>query len=95
MEREDAREEGRAEGRSEGLAEDRAKGRSEGVLYSPTSIIRKKYLKEKSLTEIADELETGTDDIKDIYALMIQNPWMDDEWIVNKLLSKCEKRHET
>lgn len=50
MEREDAREEERAEGRSEGLAEERAKGRSEGILYSLTSIIRKKYQKEKLLS---------------------------------------------
>ncbi len=74
MEREDAREEGRAE------------GRSEGVLYSLTSIIRKKHLKGKSLTEIADELETDTDNIKDIYEWMNQE--MDDEWIVNKLLKQ-------
>ena len=53
MEREDARE----EGRSEGLAEGRAEGRSEGVLYSLTSIIHKNYLKEKSLTEIADDCQ--------------------------------------
>ena len=82
MEREDARE----EGRSEGLAEGRAEGRSEGVLYSLTSIIRKKHLKEKSLTEIADELEMDTDNIKDIYEWMNQE--MDDEWIVNKLLKQ-------
>ena len=53
IEREDARE----EGRSEGLAEGRAEGRSEGVLYSLTSIIHKNYLKEKSLTEIADDCQ--------------------------------------
>ena len=82
MEREDARE----EGRSEGLAEGRAEGRSEGVLYSLTSIIRKKHLKGKSLTEIADELEMDTDNIKDIYEWMNQE--MDDEWIVNKLLKQ-------
>ena len=57
IEREDDREEGRVEGRSEGFAEDRAKGRSEGVLYSLTSIIHKNYLKEKSLTEIADDCQ--------------------------------------
>lgn len=76
MEREDAREEGRAE------------GLSEGILYNLTAIIRKKLQKEKTLARIADELETGTDDIKDIYELLIQNPTMDDKWIVDRLLTQ-------
>lgn len=84
MEREDAREEGRAEGRLEG----RAEGLSEGILYNLTAIIRKKLQKEKTLARIADELETGTGDIKDIYELLIQNPTMDDKWIVDRLLTQ-------
>lgn len=72
MEREDAREE----------------GREEGVLYNLASIIHKKHLKGKPLIKIADELETDTDDIKDIYELVAQNPLMDDKWIVNKLLKQ-------
>lgn len=72
MEREDAREE----------------GRTEGILYNLTDIIRKKHQKKKTLARIADELETDIDDIKDIYELMIQNPTMDDKWVVDKLLAQ-------
>lgn len=81
MEREDAREEGRTE------------GRTEGILYNLTAIIRKKQQKGKTLARIADELETDIDDIKDIYELMIQNPTMDDKWVVDKLLA--QQNHKT
>lgn len=59
LEREDSREEGLAEGRAEGLAEGRNKQR---IL-----LISKKIAREKSLEQIAEELEEDTENIRTIY----------------------------
>lgn len=79
LEREDAWE----DGREQGLIQ----GQDQGRLYTLTSLIRRKCLKGKTLQIITDELELDSDDVKNIYELITQNPSIDDEWIVKKLLS--------
>ena len=83
LEKRKARAEGLAEGRVEGLAEGRAEGmklgitegkelgitegRAEGKIVSLIDIIKKKILKSKTLTQIADELEEDPENIQSLY----------------------------
>lgn len=57
LEREDSRQEGRAKGREEGRAEGREEGREEGNVEKLVMQICKKLKKNKSVEEIADDLE--------------------------------------
>lgn len=61
-------------------------GVERGKLRSLTSVIKKKYLKKKSLEEIADDLEMNTSDIKNIYELISEHTDMTDDEIVKELL---------
>ena len=69
----DGVEEGRAEGYSSGIVEGHAsgiaEGRAEGYRRLVTSII-KKFQKNKSLEQIADELEESIEDIQPIYDIV-------------------------
>ena len=75
LEKRKARAEGLAEGRAEGIeigiAEGKAEGRAEGKTAGRTieqiHIIKKKILKSKNLTQIADELEDNSKNIEDLY----------------------------
>ena len=53
--------------RAEGLAEGRAEGRAEGKTVNLIDIIKKKILKSKTLTQIADELEEDPENIQSLY----------------------------
>lgn len=68
--RRDEREEGRLEGRAEG----RAEGRMEGTQRILIDLIKKKISKNKTLEQIADELEMKADEISHYYSLILENP---------------------
>ena len=53
--------------RAEGLAEGRAEGKTVGRTIEQIHIIKKKILKSKNLTQIADELEEDSKNIEDLY----------------------------
>lgn len=78
LEREDSRTEGRteglAEGRAEGLAKGLAEGLDEGRKKEKISLISKKIAKNKSLEQIADELEEDKDSILPIYNIICKMP---------------------
>ena len=65
----DGVEEGRASGIAEGHASGIAEGRAEGYRRLVNSII-KKLQKNKSLEQIADELEESVEDIQQIYDIV-------------------------
>lgn len=75
LEREDSRMEGHAEGRAEGLAEGRTEGRAEGRAEGQMEgrakerilLIQKKIAKDKSLNQIAEELEDSIENIQPVY----------------------------
>lgn len=67
---------------------EREDAKEEGELLTWVSIIKKKYLKEKPLERIADEMETDVDDIRNIYELIAQNPEMENEKLVEKLIKQ-------
>lgn len=74
--REEGRAEGLSEGRAEGLAEGRAEGltegRAEGELYKLILQVSKKIQRSKSLSAIADELESDEAEIRPIYDAILQ-----------------------
>ena len=53
--------------RAEGLAEGRAEGKTVGRTIEQIHIIKKKILKSKNLTQVADELEEDSKNIEDLY----------------------------
>ncbi len=57
------RAEGISQGLAEGLAEGRAEGRAEGSQQKIEELILKKIIKNKSIEQIADELESEVDEI--------------------------------
>lgn len=64
---------GREEGHAEGLAEGLTKGRNEGDLRRLLLLIVKKIQKNKSLTQIADELEEDSETIQPLYNIVLQH----------------------
>lgn len=62
--KEEAREEGLKEGKAEGLAEGKAEGLAEGKNEAIKELIKRKLDKNKTVEQIADELETTVDEIK-------------------------------
>ncbi len=66
--------EGRAEGRTEGLAEGLAEGLSKGEKRALLRVISAKVEKGKGLAQIASELETAEEDIKELYEAVIDHP---------------------
>lgn len=64
--RRDEREEGRLEGRAE--------GRMEGTQRILIDLIKKKISKNKTLEQIADELEREVDEIQHYYSVILENP---------------------
>ena len=70
----DGVEEGRAEGYSSGIAEGRAsgiaEGRAEGAVHHLVASVVKKVQKNKTLEQIADELEESVEDIQLIYDIV-------------------------
>ena len=82
----DGVEEGRAEGYSSGIAE----GRAEGYRRLVNSII-KKLQKNKSLEQIADELEESVEDIQPIYDIVKEHaPEYDVDAITTEVLEARE-----
>ncbi|MGN0154001.1 MAG: Rpn family recombination-promoting nuclease/putative transposase [Lachnospiraceae bacterium] len=85
--RKEERKLGRAEGRAEGREEGRAEGRAEGQLINLIRQICKKLEKNKSVLEIADELEESEEDIRKIVTVMEKyTPEYDVEAICKELL---------
>ena len=66
----DGVEEGRAEGYSSGIAEGRASGIAEGTVRHLVTSVVKKVQKNKTLDQIADELEESVEDIQPIYDIV-------------------------
>ena len=66
----DGVEEGRAEGYSSGIAEGRASGIAEGTVRYLVASVVKKVQKNKTLDQIADELEESVEDIQPIYDIV-------------------------
>ena len=87
----DGVEEGRAEGYSSGIAEGRASGIAEGtVRYSVASVV-KKVQKNKTLDQIADELEESVEDIHPIYDIVKKHaPEYDADTITTEVLEARE-----
>ena len=90
----DGVEEGRAEGYSSGIAEGHtsgiAEGRAEGYRRLVNSII-KKLQKNKSLEQIADELEESVEDIQSIYDIVKKHaPEYDVDAITTEVLEARE-----
>ena len=65
----EGREEGLAEGRAEGIAEGRAQGQMKGEL----ELIVKKVSKGKTLSVIAEELESTVEEISEMYNLVCES----------------------
>ena len=60
------------EGREEGRVEGREEGRDEGSLIRLIVLIQKKVAKEKSISVIADELETSVEEIQPLYDAVLE-----------------------
>ena len=74
-------EDSKAEGRTEG----RAEGKGEGETLKLISLVRKKYLKGKSLEVIADEVEESPEVIEPILALVKEYPEYTNEEIYQRM----------
>lgn len=61
------RAEGILQGRAEGISQGRVEGRAEGSQQKMEELILKKIIKNKSIEQIADELESEVDDILSTY----------------------------
>ena len=92
----DGVEEGRAEGYSSGIAEGRAsgiaEGRAEGAVHHLVASVVKKVQKNKTLEQIADELEESVEDIQLIYDIVNKHaPEYDVDAITAEVLKVQEK----
>ena len=92
----DGVEEGRAEGYSSGIAEGRAsgiaEGRAEGAVHHLVASVVKKVQKNKTLEQIADELEESVEDIQLIYDIVKKHaPEYDVDAITAEVLEVQEK----
>ena len=79
------RKEGRKEGREEGIQEGKILGKKEGEILKLISLTQKKILKNKTLSQIADELEENVITIEPIYKLIKGNPYKTKEEIYKML----------
>ncbi len=87
--REEGRKEGREEGRKEGREEGREKGREEGRLRELALLIYKKLQKQKSIVQIAEELEETEAGIRPIYDAVFKGlPDFDADLICSELLER-------
>ena len=91
----DGVEEGRAEGYSSGIAEGRAsgiaEGRAEGAVHHLVASVVKKVQKNKTLEQIADELEESVEDIQLIYDIVNKHaPEYDVDAITTEVLEARE-----
>ena len=91
----DGVEEGRAEGYSSGIAEGRAsgiaEGRAEGAVHHLVASVVKKVQKNKTLDQIADELEESVEDIQPIYDIVKKHaPEYDVDAITTEVLEARE-----
>ena len=87
---------GRAEGYSSGIAEGRAsgiaEGRAEGAVHHLVASVVKKVQKNKTLEQIADELEESVEDIQLIYDIVNKHaPEYDVDAITAEVLEVQEK----
>ena len=92
----DGVEERRAEGYSSGIAEGRAsgiaEGRAEGAVHHLVASVVKKVQKNKTLEQIADELEESVEDIQLIYDIVNKHaPEYDVDAITAEVLEVQEK----
>lgn len=81
----DGLEEGISRGRSEGRSEGRLEGRTEGERLNMIELIRKKYIKGKTLLAIAEELEASVEEIQPILECVIKHPEATKEEIMEQL----------
>ena len=86
--REEGRKEGREEGREEGRKEGREEGRKEGRKKEQVSLIVKKIKKNKTVAEIADDLEEKEEVIAPIYEAALS---MKPDYDVEKIYELLEK----
>ena len=82
------RKEGREEGRKEGREEGREEGRKEGRKKEQVSLIVKKIKKNKTVAEIADDLEEKEEVIAPIYEAALS---MKPDYDVEKIYELLEK----
>ena len=79
------------EGYSSGIAE----GRAEGAVYYLVASVVKKMQKNKSLEQIADELEESVKDIQPIYDIVKKHaPEYDVDVITTEVLETRENKKE-
>ena len=83
------RKEGREEGRKEGREEGREEGRKEGRKKEQVSLIVKKIKKNKTVAEIADDLEEKEEVIAPIYEAALS---MKPDYDVEKIYEILEKK---
>lgn len=87
----DGVEEGRAEGYSSGIAEGRASGIAEGTVRYLVASVVKKVQKNKTLDQIADELEESVETIQPIYDIVKKHaPEYDADTITTEVLEARE-----
>ena len=87
----DGVEEGRAEGYSSGIAEGRASGIAEGTVRYLVASVVKKVQKNKTLDQIADELEESVEDNHPIYDIVKKHaPEYDADTITTEVLEARE-----
>ena len=83
----DGVEEGRAEGYSAGIAKGREAGIAEGEVHHLVASVVKKMQKNKTLEQIADELEESVEDIQPIYDIVKKHaPEYDVDAITTEVL---------
>lgn len=87
----DGVEEGRASGIAEGRASGIAEGRAEGAVHHLVASVVKKVQKNKTLDQIADELEESVEDIHPIYDIVKKHaPEYDADTITTEVLEARE-----
>ena len=80
------------QGRREGLEEGRKAGLEDGEFLKLISLIKKKYLKGKTLTEIAEDLEESTDDLEEIYNVVKANSQDSDDVLLKRIRQPDEEK---
>lgn len=73
------------QGRREGLEEGRKAGLEDGEFLKLISQIKKKYLKGKTLAEIAEDLEESADDLEEIYNVVKANSQDSDDVLLKRI----------
>ena len=88
---EEGRASGIAEGRASGIAEGRASGIAEGTVRHLVASVVKKVQKNKTLDQIADELEESVEDIQLIYDIVRKHaPEYDVDAITTEVMESRE-----